>query len=872
VTLWRRLRYLVPSYRRAQEREMSEELESLASIAGPRELGNVTRAAEEARAAWGWTRLEQYYCDALYALRTMRRSPGFAMTALLSLALGIGANAALFSLVNTVLLRNLPVHDPERLVFLDNVGVDGKPNGAPPYPCFERFRDETRSFAGIAAFAAGDFNLSIDGRAEQVFGQYASGSYFNLLGVNAVVGRLLTPEDEQLHPPVAVISYEYWQRRFAGDRVVIGKSISFTGRSLTIIGVTPPDFFGTEPGRFVDVTVPITLQTASLLREKSAWWFEAIARLKPGVPASQARAEVEPIFQSFMDDLHVTGDFRRLAWDHMEVFPASQGLDKLRRRFSRPLLVLMAIVGLVLLIGCANLANLLIARASSRRREFAVRLAIGAGRGRLIRQALTETLLLFAGGAAAGLVVANWGARLLTEFFAVGRSPVRVDTHLDIRVIAYTAGVALVTGILFGLAPAFTAARTDPYPTLKDSESHATASRRRIGARQILVAAQVAFSLVLLVAAGLFVRTLVNLNALTAGFPAERVLTMSIQPLGPAYQGPRLAALWADLLDRVRVLPGVRSASLSLLTPLGGRDRMNVIAMPGFQPRSATATLVRTNHVSEAYFETMGIPVLQGRTFTLGDRQGAPKPALLSEAAAKFYFADRNPLGATLKFNKSPLSDGVYEVVGIVGDTKNMNLREEAPRFVYLPVWQPYDRPNRLTLALRTGDAPASLIPAVRKQIDALGNNILISEVMTMRQQVEATLVEERLLSMLSAFFGILALILSAIGLYGTLSHMVIQRTNEVGIRAALGADRGALIWMILRRSLGVVFAGIAVGLPVALLAARPLQALLYRLRPTDLETLILGTATLLAATLAASYLPARRASQIDPIIALRYE
>jgi predicted permease len=513
-----------------------------------------------------------------------------------------------------------------------------------------------------------------------------------------------------------------------------------------------------------------------------------------------------------------------------------------------------------------------VARASRRRHEFAVRLSIGAGRSRLIRQLLTETLLLFFLGAAAGLAVARLGIDLLIGFFAVGRSPLRIDAHIDVRLIAFTAGVTLLTGILFGLGPAIAAIRTDAYPALKESESRVTTSRRRFSARRILAAAQVAFSLVLLVAAGLFIRTLVNLRSLKMGFHSERVVTLSVQPLGPAYQAPRLAALWSDLLVRVKALPGVRSASLSQLTPLGGRDRIVSVTVPGFETRSTLDTYVRANHVSEEYFETMRIPLAQGRVFGPRDALGTPKPAVLSEAAAKFYFAGRNPLGATLRFGTSPTSDGIYEIVGVVADAKHMSLREEAPRFVYLPLSHPRDRMNRLTLALRTDGDPTALMPVVRRQIDALGPTILVSEVMTLQQQVDATLVQERLLAMLSTFFGILALMLSAIGIYGTLSQIVIQRTREIGIRMALGANKRSLIWMILRGSLGVVVTGIAVGLPVAWATARPIEALLYGLRPTDLATIVLGTAVLLAAALLASYLPARRASRIDPIISLRYE
>lgn len=867
MSIWRKLKYLRPSVRRTQNRDMEEELESLAAIAGPRELGNITRAAEQARAVWGWAGVEQLHRDLRYALRSMRRSPGFTITAVLSLALGIGANSALFSLLDTVLLRNLPVHDPERLFFIENVGVKGNPNGAPPYPCFERIRDETDAFAGMAAFTSNDLNVNIDSNLEAVFGQYASGSYFEVLGLKPFLGRLMTAADEQLNPPVAVISHSYWKRRFGGDPGIIGKAISLGPDNVKIVGVTPPEFVGIQPGRMIDITVPITLQNKALLHDKGGWWFYLVARLKPNVSAQQARAEVDPIFQNFMGETYTPLDEWRKEFDHIELLPASKGQSYLRERFSHPLLVLMAIVGLVLLIGCANLANLFLARATSRRREFAVRLAIGAGRGRLIRQLLAETLLLFSFGAASGLILAHWGITLLTGFFAVGRSPVRLDAHIDLRVLAFTTVLTLLSAVLFGLAPAVSAVRRDAYPTLKDSESHVTATHARATTRQLLVVAQVALSLVLLVVAGLFIRTLVNLDKLDGGFRPARVLTLSVQPLGPAYQGPRLDAVWANLLARVRSLPGVRSASLSTLTPLSGRDSMTGVTASGFFLHGSQDRIVHVNTVSDGYFATLGIPVLLGRDFVSSDVQGSPKAAILNETAAKFYFGDRSPLGNTLDFG-----NGLYQIIGVVGDAKYQSLRESAQRFAYVPVTQPRRRESRLTLSVKSYGPPAPLLSAVRQQTQAIGPNILINEVMTMQQQIDANLVQERLMSLLSGFFGVLALLLSAVGLYGTLSQVVIQRTSEIGIRVALGATRGAVVWMILRRSLATVCLGVVIGVPAAFFATRPVESLLYGLKPTDATSLLLGTSVLLFTALLASYLPARRASHIDPTVALRYE
>jgi predicted permease len=564
---------------------------------------------------------------------------------------------------------------------------------------------------------------------------------------------------------------------------------------------------------------------------------------------------------------------RRDYFDQMELAPASKGLDTLRSRFSRPLVVLMALVGLVLLVGCANLASLFMAHTDSRRREFAVRLAVGAGRGRLVRQLLTEILLLFGFGSALGLGFALWGSRLVAGFLAVERTPVLLDQHLNAPVVAFTACVALLAGLIFGALPVLSAVRGAPYSALHDSANRSTDSRARMGVRQMLVITQVAFSLILLVGAGLFARTLANLDRLDLGFRPQGVLTLNITPVlymtpaGPSYTDERLDGVWAELLERVRAVPGVRSASLAWLTPLSGRDRSVLISVPGGE----SDPNIGQNHVSDGYFETFGIPVLAGRTFALGDRVGASRVAVINEAAARFYFGDRNPIGARVKIRGSKRADE-YEIVGVVSNAKHLSLREEEPRFIYVPVAQRRDPLRRLTLAIKTRGDPASLSPAVEREVRRIGADILITEVATAEHQVEASLLQERLLSTLSGFFGVLALALSAVGMFGLLAHVVHERTAEIGIRIALGAEAGSVVRMILGRSLLLVAIGIALGIPAALLAARPLASLLYELEPWDTTTVTTGVFVLAAIAMLASYLPARRASRIDPMTALRNE
>jgi predicted permease len=834
-------------------------------------FGSRLAAKERASDQRGLPWLESFFRDLGYAFRGMRKSPAFTGVVVLTLALGIGANTALFSLVEAVLLRHLPVRDPKSLYFLVNAGARG-PNGAPPYPCYELFRNQTRSFAGMAAFTADNLNVTIDGRAEQLWGEYASGTYFDVLGVRASIGRVLTAADDQLRPPVAVLSHAYWQTRFGGDPGVLGKTVSINRTPLTIVGVAQPGFTGIVPGRPSGITVPFTVQDPRLLAEPMSWFFEIVSRIKPGIDPRQARAELEPIYQHYIEPLiDLSPEMRRDYLNHMELQPASKGTATLRGRFAEPLLILMVVVGLVLLVGCSNLANLFMARATSREKEFAVRLAIGAGRWRLARQLLTETMLLFGCGSAVGLLLAIWGSQLLAGFLAVGRTPLFIEAHVDGTVLAFTAGIVLLTGLVFGVAPTLAAARANPHTALHGSGSRSTDSRARTGMRQTLVVAQVALSLTLLVGGGLFVRTLVNLNRLALGFRPQGVLTMSVLPVGPAYTDARLEALWAELLARVRKVPGVQTASVSVLTPLSGRDRGVRVSVRGFQPNAGLDRLMSQNHISEGYFETFGIPLVAGRTFTAADREGAPGAVIVNQAAAKFYFHGGNPIGATLETG-SGAQHRVYEIVGLVRDAKHMSVRQATPRLLYIPTTQRRERLTRLTLAVRTAGNPARLTAAVEREVRALGSDILATEVMTLEQQVDAALVQERLLSTVGGFFSFLALVLSAVGLYGLLAHAVSQRTGEIGIRMALGADRGAVVWMILRRSLWLVAIGLAVGVPAALLAARPLAALLYGLEPTNTTTVAVCVLVLVATAMLASYLPAHRASRIDPITALRNE
>jgi predicted permease len=602
------------------------------------------------------------------------------------------------------------------------------------------------------------------------------------------------------------------------------------------------------------------------LQSTGSWFFWSVARLRPGVTAEQARAEIDPIFQAFMNEFPPSKDARRDYFNHMEISPASHGMDWLRQLFSRPLWALMAVVGLLLLIGCANITNLLLARAATREREFAVRIAIGAGRSRLFRQVLVETGLLFAAGAVAGIAVAWWAARGLVAFFAGGARPILLDIHWDWRVAGFTAALSLLATLIFGTAPVVRAMRTDPHTALKDG-GRTTPSR--IGPGQFLVAFQVALSMILLAGAALFLRTLDNLYAMTAGFHADQVGLILIHlPDNTYHEAAARLALWDRLLPDVRSLPGVRSASLSRLTPLDGNHRGIRFEAPGYQAQSDEDRSVSLNTVSEGYFSTLGTPLLEGRDFTGSDRVGTPNVALLNDSARRKFFSGRDPIGTVVKLVGGPL----YTIVGVVQDAKQADLRKEAGPFVYVPVRQPIDSGAFLTLSIRTSGDPQPLIATVQKRLRSLGPDIQIVRTDTLARQIDESIVEERLISTLATGFGLLALLLSAVGLYGVLAYSVARRTSEIGLRMALGAMPGQVTWSILRQTLWLVAIGLAAGIPASIFLAKLVENLFYGVTPTDALTQAAAAALLAAVALLASYLPARRAGRIDPLAALRYE
>jgi predicted permease len=888
--MWARFRsWLTGVTRRTRvERELDDELAFHLRAAGERwqerglspaeaqrrarlEFGAADAFRERCREARGLRLVDELRADVRFALRLMRRTPVFASAAILTIALAIGANTAIFSLVDTILLKTLPVDRPQELVFLDVRGSEGG-GGAPPYPGFERLRADTTSFVGMSAFAADELRVEIEGRVEQVFGQAASANFFDVLGLKPAAGRFLNPADEQGESNSAVMSYGFWQRRFGGAPDAIGRTITYNRRIFTIVGVTPAGFLGLQPGREIELTIPIVIERA-LLANHDTWWFEAVARLRPGVTAEQARVRADTIFQTYMKDHQKPSPMRRTYFDHIELASAARGLDRLRGRFFTPLAALMGLAGAVLLIACANLVNLLHARGTARARELAIRLATGAGRSRLVRQMLTETLVLFLAGGLLGLALGYLAVQGLTGFVAIGRQPIHLDVRFDWRLAGFAGSISLLAAFATGVWPAIRALRGDPSAAMKQGTAGLTGSRRPEVAGRALVVGQVALSLMLTVAAAFFARSLVNLRAVDLGFRETRVLTMSLDPMLPDQSAAAAAPaaetrqqFWARTLDRVRAMPGVRAASLSVLTPLSGRDTGRRIEVAGFQPQSERDRTIHVNHVSEDYFRVFGIPLLAGRAVTASDVAGRPGVVVVNEEAARFYFPGRSPIGERITFGDR----GSYEVVGVVGNARHRSLREPIVRFAYVSVWQPLGPNRRITLSLTSAQPPTAIAREVADAVRGINSSTLVSDVLAVEEQIDATLVSERLLSTLGGAFAALAVGLAAIGLYGVLSYSVARRRAEFGVRLALGAPPARVAWDASRQALVQVAIGMAIGVPGAVVLARAAQRLFFGVEPADPGIYVICLVVLGGIAALAASLPARRASRVDPVIALR--
>ncbi|HYP28843.1 MAG TPA: ABC transporter permease [Blastocatellia bacterium] len=825
--------------------------------------------------------------DLRFAARMFLKTPGLTLVMLLSLALGIGANTAVFSLVNAVMLRLLPVRNPEQLYFLTDA-----PKAAPAgesltkvatpyfgYKEYELIRDSAGTFSGVAAFRnINRLSAGYNGRAGIAQGQLVSGNYFSLLGVSPLLGRAFD-ETEDGAPgadPLAVIGYQFWQREFGADRSIIGQTLNLNNTPFTIIGVMPSGFFGLEPGVMPDIWVPASMkERVTTGRDPGT---EIVARLAPGAGEAQAQAEMDVIFARILEERVAAARPGTLSPEGrdevlgrvVKLSPGARGIRGLRDEIGDPVLVMMIIVALVLLIACANVATLILVKATRRRKEFAVRIALGASRGRLLRQLMAESVFLTAIGGLLGILLAGWGVGSLLNLLATGPNPVRLSISPDGRVIAYTAAILGLTLLIFGMVPALRATGVDVAPALKESSSGIIGGKNRIGASRILVVIQVALSLLLLVGAGLFVRTLTNLKSLEVGFEPESVLIATVDPTLVGYKGARTVTLYNEIESRIRQLNGVRSASVSAFSPLGQLRGIAMVSVPGYVPQQDEEPVVSLNRVGADYFGTLGIPLLRGRGIERTDGESSPKVAVINEALANRFFRDQDPLGKVVDLRLLGSTRQV-EIVGLVKDSKYSKVQEEISPTIYTPFVQSADA-GRMTFIVRAESDPKRLVPDIRAIISAIDGNVPLFDVKTVEEQIDESLVQERLTARLSGFFGLLALLLACIGLFGVTSYEVAQRTNEIGIRMALGATPGKVLWGVVRGSLFMVLVGIAIGLGAAFFVTPLISKLLFGLAANDPLTFGAAAAVMACAAILASYIPARRAARIDPIIAIRYE
>jgi putative ABC transport system permease protein len=815
--------------------------------------------------------------DGRYALRALRSSPGFSAIAILSLALGIGANTAIFSLINAVILKTLPVSHPEQLVQLVM-----KTEGGTSFtnPIWEQVRDRQDVFSGALAYSPIRLNLAGGGEVRNANTSWVSGDFFRTLGVNPILGRTFTAADDKRGcPVVGVLSYDFWQREYGGAADVFERRLTLSSHPVQIVGVAPPGFNGIQVGETVEIYLPLCAE-GTLVRENSAldkranWWLWIFARLKPGISEQQALARMNTlapqIFAATMPSGYPPDAQKYHLNRRFDLLPGASGYSSIRRDYTAALYALMAAVGVVLLIACANVANLLVSRASTRRKEIAIRMAIGAGRARLIRQLLTESLLLSSVGAVLGVLFAEWASRMLVRFLDTSNSTVVLDLSIDVRVLAFTMGVAVATGILFGLAPAWQGVHVDPHSAMKANARGVVESHARFGLGKMLVTAQVALSLVLLVGAGLMLKTFAKLATVDTGFDKNQVLLIRVDPRYASVPPDRRLPLYQELQQRLGAIPGVRSASFADITPVSGSDSNQVVHVEGYVPKSRKDMVVWTNSISAGFFASMETPFIAGRDFNEHDTLHAPLVAVINQSmASKFFGSPLSAVGKTFRNGWNEIS-GPIQIIGVVKDTKYTSLRAEGEAIAYYPLSQlpPMRWAN---FVLRANGPAASLIPSVKAAVDEVNHDITL-QFRALALQVDESLCRERLLATLSGFFGALALGLAVIGLYGVMSYNVARRRNEIGIRMALGAEQARVLRMVLGEVAVLVVAGLALGLAVAVSSTRLLASFLYRLEPNDPTTLVTACVVLAVSAVVAGLLPARRAANLDPMTALREE
>lgn len=826
--------------------------------------------------------------DVSYAFRTFRKAPLFTAVAVISLAFGIGANTAIFTLVDQVLLRMLPVKHPDQLVVLTGMGQHYGGNSGPnrlSYPMYADVRDHKTAFSGMFCLREVNMSVSYGGHTERISGELVSGNYFPVLGVTAAIGRVFTASDDEWQGghPVAVLSYGYWQSRFGRNPGIVGQKININGYQYTIVGVSQAGFSGTDPTHAPDIRVPMTMAEkigwTDSLNNRRFRWVLVFGRLKPGVSLNRAKASLQPLFHQILDmevkqkefaktSLYMKRQFLKM-W--MDVLPASTGRSSLRRQFSKPLWVLMATTALVLLIACANVANLLLARAAARQKEIAVRLALGSGRSRIVRQLLVESLLLSVAGGTGGLLLAVVIDKALINFLPPSSTPLAISANPDWRILGFALAVSLLTGLAFGLVPALQSTRPDVADTLKDQAGAVLGGGGSNGIRKLLVTAQISLSLLLLIGAGLFIRSLQNLKDLDPGFHLSNLLAFEVDPQLNGYSRERTRLLFQSLQNNLQTLPGVQNAALAVVPVLEDNEWDNWVTIDSYTPKTGEIPDPHVNFVSPEYFKTLDIAMLTGRDFRPTDVIGTPKVCIVNEAFAKKYFGTTNAVGHRIGMGIDPGTKTDITIVGVVRSTKYENMREELPAEVFTP-YQQREFANGMTAYVRTAQNPDQVFLSIRRRMHDLDPNLPVFHMITLERQMQDSLITERLVATLSSGFGLLATLLAAISLYGVMAYTVARRTREIGVRMAVGAAWGDVLWLVMREVLLLLVGGVMVALPISWMLTQSVRSELYGIEPADPMSIATATLVIAAVAILAGYVPARRATRVDPISALRYE
>src|SRR5215510_3549129 len=862
-----------------------------AHSAASKQLGNVARLKEACRELWTFATLESFLQDVRYGVRILRKSPGFTAVAILTLALGIGANTAIFSLTYQVMLQRLPVQHPEELAILHLVGyqtghISSDSEGLEAsfsYPLYKELRERNPVFSSMLARYAISLSVAGESFSERASGELVSGNYFETLGVRPVLGRLLTMQDETAPgaDTVAVLSYGYWTRRFANNTDILNKQLTVNGAALTVVGVAEEGFSGVQIGESPDIFIPVTMRTqmmpgANDLNNYKDWWLKVLGRLKPSFRLEQAQSALQGRFHSILESEIPQLNFNQkqtalYLQNKLTLEPGSHGRPVLQKDTKRPLLFLVTMVGVVLIIGCANLASLLIARGEARQQEIAVRLSLGAGRVRLLRQLLTESLLLAFAGGLAGVGMAAVTLKIIVRAIPRSFGAAGIEARIDQNVLLFAAGAALLTGLLFGLVPAFRILRSAPHGALNEPARGSSANIANVRLRKWLMIFQVAMTVVLLSAAGLFTMSLVRLQQENLGMRTDHVIQFSIAPGMSRYSPAQTVALSDKLRTSIAALPGVRSVSAAEIPVFTDRDVGANFTIQGYTPQENEDMHARENWVAPNYFSTMGISLLRGREFTDSDTSTSPKVALINESMAKRFFSSGDAIGRLFAFGAGKGTHPDIQIIGVVADSKHSDVRTEVERYFYLPYTQDKNL-SELTFYVRTGQEPSALASMLTKTIADYDSSLPVYALKPLADQVKETVFSDRLLASLSVCLGLLAAFLAAIGLYGVMAYVVARRTREIGVRIALGATRKNVSWLILREVMHMAGIGLLIGLGLSFITGRMVQSLLFGVSAHNPLVLILTAAILIAVALLAGSLPARKAAALDPMVALRYQ